>query len=81
MFKIRNYIKRLEVRINKIFSKDRIKKYGIKFAILDFFIFLMHRNNSNLEHWLIRKKDLIVQKYLYTEYANIVMELKGGYDE
>lgn len=81
MFKLRLYFKKIKMRINNIFLAERIKKYGIRIAILDFFIFLMHRNNSNFQHWLIRQKDLIVQKYLYTEYANIIKEIKGGNDE
>ena len=59
-------------RLNRIFSKDRIEKFGIKLSLFDFFIFLMHRNNSRLEHFLIKKKDLIVQKYLYDNYKDFI---------
>lgn len=81
MYKVRYYLKKLKTNINKCFSYERIKKYGIKISVLDFLIFLMHRNNSNFEHWLIRHKDLIVQKYIYVNYRNIISEIKGGSDE
>ena len=77
MKKIKYYCQKFIYRIFKIFSWNRIKKYGIHFAILDFLIFLMHRNNSKLEHLLIRRKDIIVQRYLYNKYSNILNEIKS----
>jgi hypothetical protein len=77
MLKINYYAKKVKTRFLSIFSIKRIKKFGVKMAILDFLIFLMHRNNSNIEHWLIRKKDIIVQNYIYNGYSNIIKEIRS----
>ena len=76
MTKIKYYIKKMKERLSHIFSIKRLKKYGMRIAILDCLIFFMHRNNSRLEHYLIRQKDLIVQKYLYKNYKNIISEIR-----
>ena len=76
MNKVKYYLKKIKENLNKIFSIKRIKRYGFNMAVIDFLIFLMHRNNSNLEHWLIRRKDLIVQKYLYKNYPQIIMKIR-----
>ena len=39
MFKLKIYLKKIKARMNNIFSLERIKKYGIRIAILDFFTF------------------------------------------
>lgn len=77
MGKIKLYITKFYRRVNTIFKITRIKKYGLKIALLDFFIFLMHRNDSDLEHFLIRKKDVLVQKYIYYHYEKLIKEYKG----
>ena len=76
MCRVKHYLRKFSKRIRKIFSNDRVKKYGIKLALLDFLIFLMHRKGSKLEHWLIRKKDIIVQEYIYKNYPDIINEAK-----
>lgn len=80
MLKIKYYIKKLNKRLSSIFSVKRLKKYGVRMAIIDFFIFIMHRNNSGFEHYLIRQKDLIVQKYIYKNYDNIINEIRMNCD-
>lgn len=80
MLQINYYIKKLKNRLSSIFSIKRLKKYGVRIAILDFFIFLNHRNNSGFEHWLIKQKDLIVQKYVYKNYKSIISKIIAQYD-
>ena len=75
------YIEKFKKNIAKNFSPTRIKKYGIRFSILEFSIFCLHRNNSKLERWLIKKKDLIVQKYIYENYANIIENVRENNEE
>ena len=77
MCKIKYYFVKLNENIRKNFSYKRVKEYGFRMAFLDFLIFLMHRNDTRLEHWLIRKKDMIVQKYIYRKYPNIINEIRG----
>lgn len=77
MSKIKYYWSQFNIRIKKIFSGYRLKKYGVRLALLDLLIFLMHRNGSRLEHYLIRKKDLIVQKYLYNNFNSIIDSIKS----
>ena len=74
--KLKYYLSKFCDRIKKIFSYKRLKKYGIEMAFLDLCIFFMHRKGNRLEHFLIRKKDKIVQKYLYKNYYDVILKIK-----
>lgn len=80
MSKIKYYLSKFNERIKKIFSYNRIKKYGIRLAFLDLLIFFMHRNGGRFEHYLIRKKDLIVQRYLYNNFYYVIESIKNDSD-
>ena len=47
------YYDKLKINFKRNFNHERIKKYGFKLAIYNFLNFLMHRNDSNLQHRII----------------------------
>ena len=73
---VRYYVSKLVIALKEFCSFKRIQKYGILIAIYNFIIFICHRNNSKIQLWAERKKDLIVQKYLYKNYYYIIERYK-----
>lgn len=72
MNKIFYYLKKIYVHLRTVYKPKRIKKFGIRIALLDTFIFLMRRNNSYFNHKAIQMKDKIVQRYLYVNYEDVI---------
>lgn len=81
-WKIRYYLKNLRNSFMKFFSLDRLKKYGISIALLDFISFLCHRSSSKFQLLVIRTKDKLVQKYLYKNYSDTIARYrKNDYEK
>lgn len=74
--KILYYCEKFRKKIAELFSKDRIAKFGIRKSIYDFIVFMCHRSNSRLQLWAERKKDMIVQDYLYKKYEYVIGKYK-----
>lgn len=70
------YLRKLEGQLKNTFSLKRLKKFGLRIAILDFISFLCHRSASAFQLAVIRSKDRIVQKYLYKNYGEIISKYR-----
>jgi hypothetical protein len=76
MNKVYHYALQFKRNIFYTFSINRILKYGIRLAIYDFVNFLLHRSGGAFQHYNDRKRDEIVQKYLYKNYGDIIFRIK-----
>lgn len=76
MKKIGYYIGKLKRTLVTNFSRKRIKRFGIKIAVLDLISFLCHRSSSNFQLAVVRAKDRSVQKYIYRNYGNILKKYR-----
>lgn len=76
MGKMKYYWVKLINSVKRIFSRKRILCFGLRIALLDFGIFMMHRNGTSLYHFMVRSKDRIVQRYLYKNYSGIIETIK-----
>lgn len=72
LLKIVYYIGRFKEESKTIFLRKYIDKCGIRFCIYNFICFLCHRSDSRLQLWAERKKDMIVQTYLYEHYDYVI---------
>lgn len=61
-------------RTKKIFKWSRIRKFGFYYTFLEFLILLCHRSNSKFEHFVTRKKDEKINRYLIKYYGEIINE-------
>lgn len=74
--KLMYYLGKLKTSLLQTFSLKRIRRFGIRIAILDFISFMCHRSSSRFQLAVIRAKDRIVQKYIYQNYADIIIKYK-----
>ena len=55
-----------------IIKPNRIKKYGLRYIVLEVLILLCHRSSSEFENYVTLKRDRYIRKYLLKNYKSIV---------
>lgn len=65
---IKNFLNNFQKKVRK----ERICKYGWNYIVLEVLVLLCHRRGTRFEHWVSRKRDVKVKKYLEKNYSYII---------
>lgn len=76
MKKLGYYLEKVKRALATNFSKERISKFGILIAVLNFVSFMCHRSGSDFYLTIVRAKDRHVQKYIYKNYDYILKKYR-----
>lgn len=70
-------IKNFLINLRKKVRKERICKYGLKYIVLEVLVLICHRRGTSFEHWVSRKKDIMIKDYLEKKYSHVIDKWYG----